>query len=321
VLGRHSYDAALSFGAGGAARSWRGHVGYAYARLVPWVLDASYSRDLAVVDTVPGGGAATCCNVDEDAAMGASWVHARWRWQVRARAGAEYERNGGIRRAGGVLSAAAWHLTQPEYAISLQTGWRAAALVRERWRTDTALAYQEALAAGAAYQALPLGGFARPVLAVTATAGRLGGSDRVVYGVGGLTQRGVSVLPGLDLGGSGPTFPVRGYPSNAILGRAAASGSAELRLPLALVERGLGLVPLFLDRMSVTVFTDVGATWTPRGFTSSLPASSVIGSGGAELVVDLGVAYSVPLRLRAGAAWPFSQGRSVTGYVAVGPSF
>ena len=322
ALGRHAYVAAVSFGAGLAAGTWRAGLAYAYSRLVPWRLDAEYKRDLALVDTLPGPLVATaCCHVDETGAAGASWVHARWRWQVTARAGAEYERDGAARRVGGVLSAAAWHLSQPEMAVSLQRGWRVSALLRQRWRTDTALAYGEALGSASVYQPLPVGGFARPVVAVTATAGGLGGSERVVYGVGGLDAGSVVVLPGLALGGGAPTFPVRGYPVNAILGRTAAAASAELRLPLALVGRGLGLLPLFLDRLSVTLFGDVGAGWIPRGFAAGLPLSSSIASGGVELVTDLGVSYRTPLRLRAGAAWPLTGRRSVSAYVAFGPSF
>jgi hemolysin activation/secretion protein len=143
----------------------------------------------------------------------------------------------------------------------------------------------------------------------------------VVYGVGGLNEGAVVVVPGLNLGGGAPTFPVRGYPADAILGRTAATAAAELRLPLALVGRGLGLLPLYLDRLSVTVFGDVGASWNPRGFAAGLPPSSSIASGGIELVTDLGVSYRMPLRLRVGAAWPLTGGRAVSAYVAFGPSF
>jgi hypothetical protein len=322
VLGRHAYFAAVSLGTGVAAGSWRAGLAYAYSRLVPWRFDVAYTRDLALVDTVPGPTVATaCCHVDETGTVGASWVHARWRWLVSTRAGAEHERNGPVRRAGAVLSAGAWHLAQPAMAISLQRGWGVSALLRRRWRTDTTLAYGEALGNASVYQPLPFGAFARPVVAATATVGELGGSERVVYGVGGLNTGPVAVAPGLELGGGAPTFPVRGYPVNAILGRTAASASAELRLPLALVGRGLGLLPLYLDRLSVAVFGDLGATWNPRGFAAGLPQRTVIGSGGIELVTDLGVSYGTPVRLRVGAAWPLTAGRPGTAYVALGPSF
>jgi hypothetical protein len=322
VLGRHAYFAAASFGTGIAAGTWRAGLAYAYSRLVPWRLDVGYTRDLALLDTIPGPPVATaCCHVDETGTAGATWIHARWRWLVATRAGAEYERDGPARRAGGVLSAGAWHLSQPEMAISLQRGWRVRALVRRRWRTDTALAYGETLGSASLYQPLPVGGFARPVVAATASVGALTGSERVVYGVGGLNTGAVAIAPGLEVGGGAPTFPVRGYPVNATLGRTAASASAELRVPLALVGRGLGLLPLYLDRLSVGVFGDLGASWNPRGFAAGLPLRTVIGSGGVELVTDLGVSYHTPLRLRAGAAWPFTGRRPVSAYVALGPSF
>jgi hypothetical protein len=322
VLGRHAYVAAVSFGTGVAAGSWRAGLAYAYARLVPWRLDVAYTRDLALVDTVPGPATAlACCHVDETGTAGASWIHARWRWVVAARAGAEYQRSGAARRAGGVLSAGAWYLSQPAMAISLQRGWGVSGLLRRRWRTDTALAYREALGRASVYQPLPLGAFARAVVAATGAVGVLAGSERVVYGVGGLNSGAVTVAPGLELGGGAPTFPVRGYPVDAVLGRTAASASAELRLPLALVGRGLGLLPLYLDRLSVSVFGDLGVAWVPRGFAAGLPQRASIASGGIELVTDLGVSYRVPLRLRGGAAWPLTGRRRVSWYVALGPSF
>ena len=114
---------------------------------------------------------------------------------------------------------------------------------------------------------------------------------------------------------------MRGYPGDALVGRSAASLSVELRLPLALVGRGLGLLPLFLDRTSLALFADVGAAWFPRGFTSLLPDYASIGSFGAELAVDFGALYGTALRLRVGAAMPVAAGAAPAAYVAFGPSF
>ncbi len=328
ALGRHFYGATASLGVGAAARTWRGSLAYVYAGLVPWLLDASYSRDVGLVQSLPGSGWPACCYVDEDGTAGLTWRLVRWRTQLSTRLGAEYERRVTVRRAGAVWSAAAAHVVEPALAISPQGGWTVSALLRERWREDSSHEYHEARLAASLYRALPVGGgggggmgFARPVVALSAAVGELAGSERVVYGVGGVEGAGVSLVPGVTLGGGGPTFPVRGYPEAAILGRGAATGSVELRLPLALVGRGAGLLPLYLDRVSLALFADGGAAWFPAGFTSRLPRSSTIGSLGAELVADLGVPYSFPVRLRLGAARPLTAGTTASAYVAFGPSF
>jgi len=320
VLGRHVYVATVALGTGIAARTWTGSAGYVYTRLVPWLVEASYSRSQLLVDTAVGT-APVCCREDENGSFSVAWRQARWRTQVAASAGAEYERSGAIRRAGPVVWFAAAHLTRPAFAISPQNGWSFAVTARERWRTDTALQYREARLGVTAYRALPFGDFAHAVLAVRGSAGVLGGTERLVYGVGGIPESSVELAPGLTLGGNGRTFPVRGYPGDALLGRTAASASIELRLPLALVGRGLGLLPLYLDRMSLSLFADAGAAWFPRGFTSLRPLSATIGGLGAELVTDLGAVYETPLRFRLGVARPPHAGAPLTAYAALGPSF
>jgi len=320
VLGRHVYGATVSVGTGIAAGTWAASVGYVYTRLVPWLVEASYSRSQLLVYTAALAPLA-CCRTEETANLSLVWWHLRWRTQLATSAGAEYERTGAVRRSGPVASFSAAHVTQPDFAISPQNGWTFAATARERWRTDTALEYHEARLGVTAYRALPLGGFAHAVLAVRGSAGILGGTERVVYGVGGIPESSVELAPGLVLGGSVRTFPVRGYGADALLGRSAAAASVELRLPLALVGRGLGLLPVYLDRMSLSLFADAGAAWFPKGFTTQLPSSSTIGGVGAELVTDLGAVYATPLRLRAGVARAPHAGAPLVLYVAFGPSF
>jgi hypothetical protein len=321
ALGRHLYGATVTLGTGIEAGTWSGSVGYVYARLVPWLIEASYDRSqLLVVDT---GALArpVCCRTDETGTFAVVWRHPRWRTQVAASAGAEYERTGTVRRAGPVASLSVAHVTQPAFAISPQNGWTLTATARERWRTDTSLGYREARLGVTAYRALPAGGFAHAVLAVRGSAGALGGTERVVFGVGGVSESSLQLAPGLVLGGSVRTFPLRGYGADALLGRAAASGSAELRLPLALVGRGLGLLPLYLDRVSLALFADAGAAWNPPGFSAALPQYASAGSVGAEVAFDLGAVYGTPLRLRLGAAQPLRAGTAPGAYLAFGPSF
>ncbi len=320
ALARHVYGAAVALGTGTEAGRWSGSFGYVYSRLVPWLVEASYSRSQVLVASL-GGAPPVCCEEDEDASVALGWRRLRWRTQLAASVGAEYERRASLTRSGPVATFSAAHYTVPDFAISPQDGWTFAALARARWRGDSALEYHEARAALTLYRAIPVTSFAHAVLALRGSAGAIGGSERVVYGLGGVAESSLELAPGLTLGGSDRTFPVRGYPGGALLGRTAAAASVELRLPLALVGRGLGLLPLFLDRVSLTLFADAGAAWFPPGFTTRLPSYATIGGLGAEVVTDLGALYGTPLRLRFGAARAPHSGAPIEWYVAFGPSF
>jgi hypothetical protein len=117
---------------------------------------------------------------------------------------------------------------------------------------------------------------------------------------------------------------VRGFAPNDGVGRNALAVSIEDRLPLALVGRGLGLVPGALDRLSLSLFVDLAHTWSPPAWTArfrGLPASQTLASVGAEAVVDLGVLYDFPVRLRAGIARRVSGASGAGGFLALGAAF
>jgi hypothetical protein len=78
------------------------------------------------------------------------------------------------------------------------------------------------------------------------------------------------------LGEGRRSFSVRGFPEATLNGIRAFQGSAEYRAPLRLPGRGVGTLPLFLDRRSVTVFGDVGSAWCPGVYAArSAPSTSV----------------------------------------------
>jgi hypothetical protein len=335
ALERHAYSASVMAGTGLAAGTWRADLAYQYAGLTRAVLDAEYSRSEMVFVHPAGGspagsgndtanGREHCCVRSEDASLGVTFRHRRYRWSAAARLGAEYERDGARERAGGVLSVAAARLVQPAFAISVQRGWRVSATVRRRERLDGAGGYTESVVRGAAYVPLGVLGFTRRVLALEAAAGALAGSDGVFFGVGGVSGGSVPLLPGFAFGSSQRTFPVRGFPPGAAAGRRAVAASAEQRLPLALVGRGLGLVPGALDRVSAALFADVGIAWSSAAWTvrfAGLPASQALVSAGAEVAADLGVLYDFPVRLRVGAAQRLHGGSGTGVFAAVGAAF
>ena len=335
ALERHAYSASVMVGTGVAAGTWRADLAYQYAGLTRAVLDAGYSRSETVFVHPAGGSSAGsgndtadgqehCCVRSEDASLGVTFRHRRYRWSAAARLGAEYERDGARERAGGVLSVAAARLVQPAFAISVQRGWRVSATMRRRERLEGAGGYTESVVRGAAYVPLGVLGFARRVLAFEAAAGALAGSDSVFFGVGGVSGGSVPMLPGVAFGSSQRTFPVRGFPPGSAVGRRAVAASVEQRLPLALVGRGLGLVPGALDRVSAALFADVGVAWSPAEWTvrfAGLPASRALISAGAEVAADLGVLYDFPVRLRVGAAQRLHGGSGAGVFAAVGAAF
>ena len=308
ALDRHTYSAQVGVGTGSAAGTWRTDLAYQYAGLSPAVVDAAYARTQGTAD----------------ASAGVTLEQRRYRWSAAARVAAEYERDGVRKWAGGVLSVASAHVIRPVFAISAQEGWRASASLRWRDRLDGPGGHTEAQLHAAAYLPLNVVGFARQVLALDAAVGALAGSDTVFFGAGGISGGGVPLLPGISIGSTPRSFPVRGFAPNDGVGRFAFAASLEDRLPLALVGRGLGLVPGALDRLSLSLFVDVARTWSPPEWTARFrgwPASRTLASVGAEAVADLGVLYDVPMKLRAGIARRVRGAAGAGGFLAVGAAF
>jgi outer membrane protein assembly factor BamA len=143
------------------------------------------------------------------------------------------------------------------------------------------------------------------------------------------------LVPGVLVGDPSRQFPVRGFEPGVQRGSQVVSASAEYRAPLALITRGLGLLPLFADRLSMTAFGDAGRAWcsgtvrgTPGAAGLCLPPSvrdGWLASAGAELALDLGVQWDVPYRVRMGVAQPVVRpsdvARQTSFYFTLGSSF
>ncbi|HEY0036962.1 MAG TPA: hypothetical protein VGB66_09770, partial [Longimicrobium sp.] len=117
-------------------------------------------------------------------------------------------------------------------------------------------------------------------------------------------------------------------------GDRAVAGTAEWRFPIALVERGIGLVPVYLDRLWGTAFVDGGTAWCVQGCdpaTAALfPDPDPLVSAGAELGGDMLFGFNAHLRLRGGVALPLTKVPTLDGaparppvkfYLTVGQSF
>lgn len=144
--------------------------------------------------------------------------------------------------------------------------------------------------------------FAAPVLALRASAGasRGPGSDNGYFDIGGAESI---------------TFPARGYDTSTRSGQRAWSASLEYRAPLELENRGLVAWPLHADRIFWTFFADAANIWG-RDTSQSRPLLSA----GTELVTDY-AAFYLPIRLRTGVAYRFTDPKGVGYYIRVGTSF
>jgi hypothetical protein len=229
-----------------------------------------------------------------------------------------------------VLGASFSDAQRPTLSISPEDGVSLAAAVRQRWEASSGAAGRNAVAVGNLYKSLDFPGFAHHVIALR---GAVGAADRrspSVFDVGGVSGSSLEIVPGIDIGSSARTFPARGFEAGIEEGIVASSGSVEYRAPLAMPSRGLGLIPLFVDRASLAFFADAARAACPGAAT---PACSPLGvdgptlaSVGAELNIDAALQFDVPYRFRFGIAHPIHGARyasapTLTTYVTLGASF
>src|SRR6266446_2393604 len=267
-----------------------------------------------------------------EAAIGATVVARRWRSFVTVRLAAEYEGrrfvsipdtslaaicNGCIDRdrVGGSAILSLGSAVSAPLTVSLQDGATASLLYRRKEEQRTARRLNEVRARGNVYLRFgPRVGFAYSVLALRGAVGALDGPINDVFSVGGASSGGVAFLLGQTVGVF-RAFPVRGYAAGVLHGRRAATLTAEYRMPLALLGRLIGHLPIGADKLAFAVFGDAGDAWD-----AGEPARlNRLRSLGAELIADMTVNYDVPLRLRLGVAQRATGGTTV--YAAFGADF
>lgn len=231
---------------------------------------------------------------------------------------------------------ATWaNVQRPALSISPEDGVALAFTARERYRSNapSATASLGVVGTASGYKSLDLPGFAHHVLAARAAAGWSDRRSATAFEVGGTSGSVLGVLPGYEVGEGSRTFSVRGFENGAVYGTNALSGSLEYRAPLSIAGRGLGQLPLFFDRSSLTTFADAGvATCAEHPLYPSICSPSpmigrMIASVGAEVGLSLGIlTWDAPELLRVGLAVPVA-GRELVGakassvYVAFGLSY
>jgi hypothetical protein len=112
-------------------------------------------------------------------------------------------------------------------------------------------------------------------------------------------------------------FPLRGYSSgeSALTGHRARLGTIEWRFPLSDVDRHFMSPPVGLNRVSMSLFLDIGAAWDSG-------ASPDYHRGvGIELLSEVRFGYLLGLQVRAGVARGLDDPGKTMGYLRVGRSF
>ncbi len=97
-------------------------------------------------------------------------------------------------------------------------------------------------------------------------------------------------------------FPLRGLPGITFEGDRALLFSAEYRLPIADVERGIGTLPIFLNKIHAAFFTDYGDIWFKGDKDNQGFFDSFLLGAGAELQGDFVIGYGLPVTARLGYA-------------------
>lgn len=159
------------------------------------------------------------------------------------------------------------------------------------------------------YRRVPL--LPRHAVALRGAAGAaVGEATRGAFALGGFVGESPIVLV------PERTFMLRGYDFNAYRGRRFVLGSAEYRFPLAKVERGVGIYPLFLQQVHGLMFADVGQAWN-RAFDA--PRTGV-GVGG-EIVFNSVLFYGLPADIHLGVGRGLTDQGATTVIFRIGPSF
>ncbi len=229
-----------------------------------------------------------------------------------------------------------WSNTQrPSLSISAEDGVSLSFTARERTRADSVRERASSSVIGTAslFKSLDLPGYAHHVLALRVAGGVADRRAATSLEVGGTSGGTVQIIPTYTVGEGRRTFGVRGFPAGSVYGTRATSASLEYRAPLVLGGHGLGSLPFFFDRSSVSVFADAGAAdcdKAPINPTVCAPPQFLrraIASVGTELVLSAAVFdWDALQRVRLGVAVPVA-GRALVGarvvsvHVAYGLSF
>jgi hypothetical protein len=193
----------------------------------------------------------------------------------------------------------------------VRTSWRAQArrYLERPEGSGSRPDYWRVTSRNVAFKGWDLYGFAPSVFAARLDGGIETSAAAAGFGVGGLSGSSGPIPVEVGTLGSRADYPIRGYALGVQRGNRVASGSVEYRFPIALLERGFRLLPVALDRLWGDVFVDGGTAWCAGPCRTNVPtvrdSPSPLLAAGAEVVLDLRIAFNADLPITAGIAYPF----------------
>ena len=359
VIYRHLYDASASLPTNGIFP--QASFSYRYAGLRRPFIDVSLSQDYTFegpIVVAPNGGSLYETLGDllrkvQFASIATTFTRPRVRTYASFSVGVGVERRSFVSAPGSALAALSepaydraytfpstfvsgqWsNVQRPSLSISPEDGITLALTERLRAQSGSPVYSLSSSVVGTAagYKSLDLPGFAHHVLAMRLAGGAADNRTSSSFAIGGTSGTTIELIPGYSVGEGRRTFGVRGFPAGTEFGTKAAGGTLEYRAPLSLGGRGLGSLPFFFDRASITAFTDAAvATCRVSPLYSNICSTSTsigrtIASTGAELVLSAAVLdWDSPQGIRVGFAVP-TAGRdlvksSIAAYLAYGLSF
>jgi hypothetical protein len=322
-ISRHAYTLMLmqDFGNGRT----QGFIDYAFAGLGNPVISFSASREY---DTLLGHS----LRREDNVALFATRLRRRWRSSLSLTMGAEAvvvsrdttTRDTTLRvrdpedRLIGVVGGIGFaNARTPAYAISREDGLRASLFARRRFDIEPVFrdaTYTEVSGATSAYKSINAFGFAHHVIAAQA---------KMIY------RSGLGVGP-TDVGGVENSLPVRGFDEIDRIGFRAWSAALEYRAPIAMIGRGIGMWPFYIDRVAATAFVDAGnasCTTAQRALYAVCAGNperddQMLLSAGVEVSSNVAILSFLPGWLRLGIAQPIRGPRTKPKvYVTFLPAF
>ncbi|MEO7454990.1 MAG: hypothetical protein ABIY52_01930 [Gemmatimonadaceae bacterium] len=354
VVYRHIYDLDATVATTGPYRT--ASLAYRYAGLRRPFIDFSVSQDYTRDATLTNGGTTDDVGYvlrrTKFASLGATFTRPRVRTFASLSFGAGLEQRSFATNVPQYLKqlssvyqnrylypsaflAGQWsNLQRPSLSISPEDGISLAFTTRVRTRTDSASDRVSANVVGtaSAFKSLDLPGFSHHVLAVRAAAGVADRKTASGFEIGGTSGGTIEIIPTYTVGEGRKTFGVRGFEPGVVVGTTAFAGTIEYRAPLSVGSKGLGALPFFFDRSSVSLFADGGYASCASSLLNAgvcSPAARLdrtIASAGAELVLTAALFdWDVLQRVRFGVAVPVASrdlaSRSASVYLAYGLSF
>jgi hypothetical protein len=355
VVYRHLYDGGAAFSTSGVYA--QANINYRYAGFRRPFVDVSLLQDYTLERTLANGGTTDAVGSllrrVQFGSLALTFVRPRVRTYSAFSFGGSLEHRDFLTDPGelfkqindttytrkqifpGAFASVQWsNLQRPSLSISAEDGVSLAVTARARTETGavTTNVSTSVVGTAAGFKSLDFPGFAHHVLALRLAGGVADRRTSSSFQIGGTSGSSIQVVPGYSVGEGRRTFGVRGFPSATSYGTSAAGATLEYRAPLALGGRGIGSLPFFFNRASLTAFADAAATTCVMSplYSNACSPSPLIGrtiaSAGAE--IDLLAAildWDTLQNIRFGVAAPVAGREFVSNpasvYLAYGLSF